>query len=443
MVTRNKGSVKAKATTKKAKDGAATKGRKPRARFKRGGPQEPKGTPPQLPGKTRKAKAKVNEPIDMRRSPRNSPAKQAPKQADKPVVPSARQPHSPNVESDGGTSSSSDDREDIQLEVAAGDDAEQDKGDDAEQNEGDVSEGAEGEDTSDEEDGPAADIEAPEGSDPECSLKTDTNSTRHRITSSGEDKYWMVHTRKMVANCAPTPNKKFILYLPLSPINTGSSLMIEDDINLQELALTRGGPEKYSTDRAFFFNQHHRKAKAQLNRSIVLALTSPLSPTLFATNVMSGKDGPMTLNPELSHLENIAGLRNLLSSDALYKDEKAHLIWVGLFASGLVFGMNRGGPKVTLDKMIDVDYEAHARYEMISRLSHQGFKHGYKAEDLAERSKGFRLIRKKVRLDRLNNLPEAEAKRLQSFNAADDDANLAQALGSGALADTTDDEDDF
>ena len=66
-----------------------------------------------------------------------------------------------------------------------------------------------------------------------------------------------------------------------------------------------------------------------------------------------------------------------------------------------------------------------------------------KAEDLAERSKGFRLIRKKVRLDRLNNLPEAEAKRLQSFNDADEDANLAQALGSGALADTTDDEDDF
>jgi hypothetical protein len=62
---------------------------------------------------------------------------------------------------------------------------------------------------------------------------------------------------------------------------------------------------------------------------------------------------------------------------------------------------------------------------------------------MAERSRGFRLIRKKVRTDRLNNLVLAEAKRLHSINATDVEANLAQALGSGALAETTDDEDDF
>ena len=433
MVRKRNASVKAKTAKKKANDGPGNK----KTRLPRGGPKEPKGTPPQLPGKKRKTTT-----AELRRSPRKSPAKQAAKEA---VVPSASTHHSPNIESDYGTSSSDDG-----MGAETQDDARADIPlvDDAEEEVGAVSDGKEDEegqaDTSDDDDeGEAADIAAPEDSDPEVSLRTDTNSTRHRITSSGEDKYWMVHTRKLVADCAPSPNKKFILYLPLSPQNTGSSLMIEDDINLQELALTRGGPEKYSTDRAFCFNQHHRKAKAQLNRSIVLNLSSPSSPFLFATNVMSGKHGPMTLNPALSHLQDIAGLRKLLSSDALYCDEKAHLIWVGLFAAGVVFGMSRAGPKDTLDKMIDIDYEAHARYEMISRLSHQGFKHGYKAEDMAERSKGFRLIRKKVRTDRLNNLVLAEAKRLHSINATDAEANLAQALGSGALAETTDDEDDF
>ena len=80
---------------------------------------------------------------------------------------------------------------------------------------------------------------------------------------------------------------------------------------------------------------------------------------------------------------------------------------------------------------------------LLSTLATQGFKHGYKAEDMAERSKGFRLIRKKVRLDRLHNLALAESKRLHSIIATDAEANQAQALGSGALAETTDDEDDF
>jgi hypothetical protein len=394
---------KAKSTKKKADDGPPTK----KTRLPRGGPKEPEGTPPQLPGKKKRKTTKtVKEP---RRSPRKSPAKQAAKEvlvtsakqaakevlvtsakqaakevvgtsakqaakevvvtsakqaAKEVVVTSASTNHSPNIESDYGTSSSSDDAE-SQDDAGA---------DDAEEEVGAVSDGEECEaNTSDDDDeGEAADIAAPEDNDPEVSLQTDTYSTRHRITTSGEDKYWMVNTRKLVADCAPSTTKKFILYLPLSPINTGSSLMIEDDINLQELALTRGGPEKYSTDRAFCFNQHHRKAKAQLNRSIVLNLSLPSSPYLLATNVMSGKHGPMTLNPALSHLQNIAGLQKLLGSDALYCDDKAHLIWVGLFAAGVVFGMSRAGPQDTLDKIIDIDYEAHARYEMISRLGHQG-----------------------------------------------------------------------
>jgi hypothetical protein len=264
-----------------------------------------------------------------------------------------------------------------------------------------------------------------------------------RITSAGEDKYWMATTRKRVSDATPSTDKTFILYIPLSPASYGSNLLIESDINLQEMALTRGGPAQYALDRAFMFNQNHRKAKAQLNRSLVVGLTAPNSPYMIALNVMDGRKGTMTLNPELEHLVDIEGLQQLLNSNCLYKDEKMHKLWVGLFASGVVFGMRRANSKDTLDKMIDIDYETHARYEMISRLSCQGFRHGYKAEDLAERARGFRKIRKKVRKDRLNNLKAAEAKRLVSLNDATRGESRTLALGSGGLDDTTDEDDDF
>ena len=106
----------------------------------------------------------------------------------------------------------------------------------------------------------------------------------------------------------------------------------------------------------------------------------------MAMNVMSGKQGPMKLVDSLEHLENIEGLRLLLNSDKMYCDEKVHKLWVGLFASGVVYGSKRMcNPTDTLDMMIDIDYEAHARYEMFSRLSCQSWKHGYTAEALAER----------------------------------------------------------
>jgi hypothetical protein len=54
-------------------------------------------------------------------------------------------------------------------------------------------------------------------SDAEPTLKNDSSTTRLRITKAGEDKYWMENTRKMVKNCAPSPGKKFILYVPILP----------------------------------------------------------------------------------------------------------------------------------------------------------------------------------------------------------------------------------
>jgi hypothetical protein len=219
--------------------------------------------------------------------------------------------------------------------------------------------------------------------------------------------------------------------------------MIKGDINLQELALTRGGEATYANARAYTFNQHHRKAKSQLNRTIVFNLTTFPSPYQMARNVMHGKDGPMELHPDLLHLGNVATLKALFESDHLYTDAKVHALWVGLFASGKVYGCNRAGTKATLDQMIDIDYEAHARYEISSRLSCQGWTHGYTADYLAERSAGFRKIRKLVRIDRLNNLAAAEAIRLKTVLAADVDLCKSQALCSGGLADTTDEEDDF
>jgi hypothetical protein len=216
-----------------------------------------------------------------------------------------------------------------------------------------------------------------------------------------------------------------------------------EDLNLQELALSRGGTEKYSLDRAAFFNAHHRKAKTQINRSLILAFTDPDSDSCLALNVMNGKEGPMSLHPSVSHLKNIDGLRKLMNSDQhLYTDEVVHRKWVSIFASGAISGCPKAGPKEKLDEILDVDYEAHARYEMYSRLAYQGFIHGYKPRDLAQRSKEYRQVRKLVRKDRLNNLPAAEANRLAEVMGADGDATKAQALGSGGLADTTDDEDD-
>ena len=130
-------------------------------------------------------------------------------------------------------------------------------------------------------------------------------------------------------------------------------------------------------------------------------------------------------------------------SDHLYTDTKVHAKWAGFFASGQVYGCKRSLARDTLDKMIDINYEAHARYEMWSRLSCQGWRHGYKKENLKERSAGFRKFRKLVRIDRMQNLQAAEAGRLKVTVENDTEESRRQALESGALADTTDEEDDF
>ena len=141
-------------------------------------------------------------------------------------------------------------------------------------------------------------------------------------------------------------------------------------------------------------NHHHKKAKTQLNRSIVMGLTLDTSENQIACNVMNGRNGAMKLHSCLSHLPNIPALIDLLQSDHLYTDSILHAKWVGLFTSGDVYGMHRRNPNTKLEVILDVDYEAHARYEMVSRLSYQGFHHQYKDKDLEARSSGFRAIRK-------------------------------------------------
>jgi hypothetical protein len=271
--------------------------------------------------------------------------------------------------------------------------------------------------------------------------KQDGRVTRVRIAKHGEQKYWMTNTRKFVQDALPYAKKRFILYVAQSPVETDSSIMLERDPNLQEMAVRRGGVKAYALAKAQLFNLHHKKAKTQLNRSIVLGLTTDLSDYQIAVNVMNGKDGPMRLHESMSHLPDIAALIDLFNSDRLYTDSVLHAKWVGLFTSGVIYGMQSVPPTTKLVDVIDINYEAHARYEMVSRLSYQGFHHSYKHSDLADRAKGFRLIRKKVRRDRLQHLAAAEEKRLAGVRVEDGDANRQLELGSGGLADTSDEED--
>jgi hypothetical protein len=273
--------------------------------------------------------------------------------------------------------------------------------------------------------------------------KRDAMTPRIRIPKGGEEKYWMTHTRKVIQDWAPAENKPQFLYLPQSPAQTGSLLMINSDLNLQEMAVSRGGVEKYAIARAELFNHHQKKAKTQLNRSIVLALTTDTAENQVAVNVMNGRGGEMRLHDCMSHLADVPALAALFASDHLYTDEVLHAKWVGLFTGGEVYGMKRINPFTRLDQIVDVNYEAHARFEMVSRLSYQGFAHLYKDKDLEERASGFRRIRKQVRKDRLNNLEAAEKKRLEGTEEKDDEANRLQALRSGGLAETTDDSDGF
>jgi hypothetical protein len=266
--------------------------------------------------------------------------------------------------------------------------------------------------------------------------------TRRRLTKGGEDKYWMGSTRDAVRDCAPHCDKAFLLYLPRTPENVGAKMMIEGDVQLKEMAATRGGVDAYSKEKAKFFNGHHRKAKSQLNRSILLALGCD-GPYQMAMNVMSGQNGPMLIHPHLDHLKDIDGLRRLFKSDHLYLDAKVHRLWVGMFQSGVIEGMDRVSPRVKLDEIVDINYEAHARLEMVSRLSFQGYKTSYTSAALTNRAEEFRQIRKKVRKDRANNLDAAEMNRLSLTTDSDGETSRTQALGSGGLADTTDEEDNF
>jgi hypothetical protein len=343
-------------------------------------------------------------------------------------------------------------------ENAAKDDDDEDDDDEDEDDDDDVDEDDDAGNRNDDAaaDGSASDDDDDDASDDDGSIGGSANETeirpvlkaadavqtRVRIQKNGEDKYWMTRTRQMVANCAPSASKKFVLYLPQTPQNSGSKVLIEADLNLQEYAVSRGGADKYSNSKAKFFNYHHRKAKTQLNRSIVMGFSKEDGEFQLVHNVMNGRDGPMKLHDHIGHIESVEALRNILKSDKLYTDPVLHKYWVGLFASNLVYGSRKADIKDSLDDIIDINYEAHARFEMYLRLSYQGYTHGYKKKDLQDKAAEFRQFRKLVRRDRLNNLAAAEEIRLRSVLEADVTASRAQALESGGLADTTDDEDD-
>ena len=396
-------SKKPKSKPKKTRDPSVQKDRDTSHRPKRGQGDGGKSTPPQLPGRPRKhvpsARQEPEEPVpdanhespSKRTRSRTSPQKEAsppakgyekrqavpvPRGGENIVVSNLEAKAAAAVEPAGegndSTTSAEERRKDGDKEendgdeVSEGGDKDGDADLDSDRDDGQDPEGSDS-DThpSGSDDDPVADEHV--GEDIATPIvKSDSTSTRVRITASGEKKYWMTWTRKKVSACAPSRGKSFMLYLPMTPPNTGSAKMINEDLNLQELALSRGGPAKYSEDMAFFFNTHHRKAKSQLNRSIVIGMFDDASPYQVAKNVSSGKNGPMALLPAFAHLNDIAGLQKLLASDSLYCDEKFHAVWVGLFGSGVVFGSSRANPKDTLDMMVDVDYEAHARYELHS-----------------------------------------------------------------------------
>lgn len=228
------------------------------------------------------------------------------------------------------------------------------------------------------------------------------------------------------------------MYLPVQPAHFGPEMLISLNPPLQEQALDRGGSRAYAMRICNLFHQHWRKAKAQYNRTLALALFAESSPHCIAYNVLNGSNGPMKLPPATAHLGSTDALMNLIGSPDLYTDPAVHRLWVGAHASGKVYGAVLRDAAERLDAFLSINYEAHGRLEAVQRLKYQGFRHGSTPSYLALQAQEFKRMRKIVRRDRRNNLDRAEAQRISELPELQVDQDFEDALNSGWAGDTSD-----
>jgi hypothetical protein len=154
-------------------------------------------------------------------------------------------------------------------------------------------------------------------------LRTPT-AVQRQVNKNGETRLWMVRARDWIKNAKPDAGQGCALYLPLVPTHAAPLDLISRCTHLQELAVSRGGQKEYAIDMATTFHMHRRKARAQYNRSLCVALFSKESAFCLAYNVMDGSEGPMTLSPHTIHLDTPANLMELICSDKLYTDPQVH-----------------------------------------------------------------------------------------------------------------------
>jgi hypothetical protein len=150
------------------------------------------------------------------------------------------------------------------------------------------------------------------------------NAVQRQVNKNGETRLWMVRARDWIKNAKPDAGPGCAMYLPLVPTHAAPLDLISRSPHLQELAVTRGGTKQYAIASATIFHMHRRKARAQYNRSLCVALFTKESAFCIAYNVMDGSEGPMTLSPQTLHLETPANLMNLICSDKLYTDPQVH-----------------------------------------------------------------------------------------------------------------------
>jgi hypothetical protein len=263
------------------------------------------------------------------------------------------------------------------------------------------------------------------------------------MTRNGEARLVMVLTRRWISNATPeAPGRGCAMYLPAQPSYFGAEMLIQDNPALKELALTRGGDREYATKISKLFHKHRRKAKAQYNRSLALALFTEGGPHCIAYNVLKGGNGGMKLSPATAHLGSTDALMNLIGSPMLYTDPAVHKLWVGAHASGEVYGATPRDGLERLDAFLSINYEAHGRLETTQRLKYQGFRHGSTPSYLALQAQEFKKMRKLVRHDRRNNLDQAETERVAELPQNQEEQDAIDALNSGWAGETSDESDD-
>lgn len=267
------------------------------------------------------------------------------------------------------------------------------------------------EDKDDDEQTPASDHEGEEDDgvfDVEPRLKDcdrTPESVQRTVNRNGEARIWMVLARRWVSNAtALDAGSGVAMYLPVFPTYVAPLALIKRNHVLQELALTRGGDRVYAETCSALFHRHRRKARAQYNRSLCIALFTQNSPHCIAYNVLQGGNGPMTLSPKMEHLGTTEALMELIASDELYTDPALFKIWVAVHASGVIYGAERHRPTERLETFLSVNYDAHARVEVSQRLQFQGFHAGSTPQYLTDQASKFRRIRKLCRTDRLYNM---------------------------------------